>query len=161
MKLTRILTATMVFALAPMFVQAQSKPEGRELAELGFKAIDVHGNGYVHMGDMEGYRLLVFTSMDGNDDDKVTRAEFMSWDYGFQNIAKERDREAAYEAAQKVLFSFWDRDGDGVLTPSEHRHAVTADFRRADLNGDAILSEREFIGGFSIMVAMRAALELD
>jgi len=38
---------------------------------------------------------------------------------------------------------------------------MSHDFRRADLDGDALLTQAEFIGGFPIMVAMRAAIRPD
>lgn len=41
------------------------------------------------------------------------------------------------------------------------RHAMIADFRREGTNDDAILTEDEFLKGFTIIVAMKAALRPD
>ena len=49
----------------------------------------------------------------------------------------------------------------GELTEQEMRFAMTMDFRRADLDDDGLLELEEFIQGFPIMVAMRAALRSD
>ncbi len=140
---------------------AQSASEGKELAELGFAAVDRHGVGHVNHGDMEAYRNLVFVSMDADDNGKIELPEFLLWDYGFAALAEDRDRVDAYETAKKIVFSFWDRDGDGAITETEHRHAIILDFRRADLDDNMLLTEEEFLGGFSIMVAFRAALKVD
>ena len=59
----------------------------------------------------------------------------------------------------KVVYGFWDRNGDGSITEGEHRKAIVADIERADLNGDAVLDKSEFLRGFSVLVAIRAALQ--
>ena len=41
---------------------------------------------------------------------------------------------------------------------TEYRQSLSADFRRADFNNDAVLTEEEFLSGFSINVAARAAI---
>ena len=133
--------------------------ETSDLAALSFSSVDTHGNGYVSLGDVEAYRALVFTSMDVDGSHSIDRLEFMSWDYGFEPMAAEMGRLTAYETSLKVVFAFWDRNGDGKLDPAEHRHAINADFRRADINDDAVLSEEEFVQGFSIIAAIRVALE--
>ena len=147
-------------AIAGAATAAQASEE-RELAQVAFSAVDRHGNGYVNLGDMEAYRELVFVSMDGDDDERITLDEFMAWDIGFSVLAEDRDRLVAYETAMKVVFSFWDRDGDGAVSPTEHRHAIIADFRRADLDDDALLTEPEFLAGFSVIAALRAAVGHD
>lgn len=150
--------AAMVFS-AQTAAFSKDEPEGKQLAQLGFEAIDRGGKGFVHMGDMEAFRAEVFISMDGDENNAISRDEFMQWDYGFIEVAAQNDAQIAYRTALKVIFALWDRDGNGALTPSEHRHAINADFRRADLDGNAILNEREFLGGFSMMVALRVALK--
>ncbi|MFV0643717.1 MAG: EF-hand domain-containing protein [Sphingomonadaceae bacterium] len=138
--------------------QAQTQTEGRRLADLTFDTFDLSGRGYVDMGQMLEVQDLFFVSMDRDENDRVSLDEFLSWDYGFSNIAADTDREAAYRTALKVVHSFWDRNGDGEVSRRESRRAVFADFRRADVDDDGLLSREEFVGGFSVMVALRAAL---
>lgn len=38
---------------------------------------------------------------------------------------------------------------------------MNADFRRADLDDDGVLLQQEFIQGFAVIVAMRAAIRPD
>ncbi len=157
MKRKLISIALMAALIAPAV--AQDKPEGRELAELSFDSVDRLGKGYLHQGDMEAARLEIFTSVDSDESGSIELPEFLGWDYGFQNIAESNNRELAYRTALKVVFSFWDRNGDGKITQAEHRKALSVDFDRADVNDNAILEKEEFVSGFSVLVAIRAALK--
>jgi Ca2+-binding EF-hand superfamily protein len=151
-------------ALALLSAQATAnadKTEGRLTAELTFASIDRSGKGYVHQGDLERFRDEVFVSMDSDDNSRLTYSEFATWDPGFSAIAAADGKSDAYVTATKIVFAFWDRDGDGVLTVPEMRFAMASDFRRADLNDDAVLSENEFLMGFAVIVAMRAAIRPD
>ncbi len=113
------------------------------------------------MGDVEQFRDSVFEGMDYDSNGKVTYDEFSAWDPGFAFVANEVGRAEAYTTASKIVFAFWDRNGNGELTAREMRFAMSADFRRADLDDDAFLTQDEFINGFPIMVAMRAAIRPD
>lgn len=148
-------------AVVGLCAQAEPGAEGRAVAETIFASMDTPNRGTINMGDIEGFRDSAFAGMDYNDDRKVTYAEFSAWDPGFARIAAELGRAEAYTTASKIIFAFWDRDGDGDLTEREMRTAMAADFRRADLDDDALLTRAEFIGGFPIMVAMRAAIRPD
>ncbi len=113
------------------------------------------------MGDQADFTNFgsdVFTSMDYDDNDSLSQEEFLSWDYGMLPLAQEAGREAAYETALRVVFAFWDRNGDNMISKTEHRQSLSTDFRRADADNDATLTEGEFTSGFSIMVALRAAI---
>ena len=151
-----------IAALLPFIATAsvaETKTEGRQLAELTFESVDTSGRGFVDMGQMEEQRDLIFVSMDANDDGRLTEGELMAWDYGFANLAEEQDKVLAYKTALRVVFDFWDRDGDGDISQTEHRKAIFVDFQRADINDDAVLDQDEFLNGFAIMVALRAALK--
>lgn len=140
-------------------VCAEQISEGRALAELSFDSIDGSDKGYLHQGDMEAGRSDIFASMDADESNTIELDEFIGWGYGFENIAEDANKLAAYKTALKVVYSFWDRNGDGKITQTEHRKAVIRDFNRADINDDAILNKEEFIRGFSVLVAIRAALK--
>jgi EF hand len=155
MKLT---TLAISLALAvPGIAQAQ---EGKELAELVFESIDGAGRGFFDMGEFTNFGGDVFHSMDQDEDGKVTLDEFMAWSFGASVIAEETDRTLAYETAMRVVFAFWDRNGDGELTRTEHRKALVTDFQRADFDGNMTVEKDEFLNGFSMNIAARAALEV-
>ena len=113
------------------------------------------------MGDIETYRDSVFAGMDTDTNGKVIYDEFSAWDPGFVFVAEDVGRKDAYTTASKIVFAFWDRNGDQELTDKEMRLSMSADFRRADLDDDGFLTQDEFIGGFPIIVAMRAAIRPD
>lgn len=150
--------STCAFAQA---VTEADKPAGRLTAELTFSSIDTAEKGFIHQGDLEEFRSVVFSSMDYDDSSKLTYQEFSAWDPGFSSIAEEEGKSEAYTTATKIVFAFWDRNGDGEITEAEMRFAMNADFRRADLDDNGVLSQTEFIQGFAVIVAMRAAIRPD
>lgn len=156
MKRFALTTLVTLLGVAPVF--AQSNNDGRMLAELTFESVDENANGFIDMGESHDFGINVFASMDGDDNAMLTEAEFINWGYGFHNVAIDREKEMAYRTALRVVFAFWDRDHDGEISRTEQRLAANNDFRRADLNNDALLSKEEFFGGFSVMVATRIAL---
>ena len=119
--------------------------EGRLIGEAIFDMVDKSQNGKIHLGDIEAYRDDVFVGMDENEDGKVSYAEFSQWDPGFLYVAEQVGRQDAYTTASKIVFSFWDKNGDGVISVREMRLAMIADMERADQNDDAVLTIDEFI----------------
>lgn len=134
---------------------------GRDVAVTAFNAMDEEGKGHVHMGDMEKFRQGVFLGMDYDNDDRVDFEEFSAWDIGFEEAAVEEGKPEAIITARRILFAMWDRNGDGHLTQSEHRFALSQDFRRADIDGDSVLDENEYLIGYSVNLVMRAAIRPD
>jgi len=151
---------TLALSLALAIPGAAMAQEGKELAELVFEGIDQAGRGYVDMGEFTNFGGDVFYSMDQDENGKVSLDEFMAWSAGSSGIAEEIDRTNAYETAMRVVFAFWDRNGDAVLSRTEHRQSLVTDFRRADLDNDMTIDKNEFLTGFSLNIALRAALEV-
>lgn len=149
-----------MFLATPMAIAA-GENEGRRLAKLAFASVDSADRGFIDMGEFTNFGTDVFVSMDSDDSGKISLEEYLAWDYGMASVAEDRDRVDAYETALRIVFAFRDRDGNGEISKTEHRQSMKFDFQRADLNGDAILTEREFLDGFPVMVALRAALDPD
>jgi len=154
-----VLAACLATAFAAPTVAAAQENEGRRLAELAFSGLDTADRGYIDMGEFSNFGNDVFASMDSDENGSLSIGEFMSWDYGMSEIAEELGRVEAYETALRVVFAFWDRDGDGNISRTEHRKSLYSDFQRADTDNDALLTQEEFTSGFSVMVALRAALD--
>lgn len=96
--------------------------------------------------------------MDSDESGGLSLSEYLIRDYGMQLAAVAAGREDAYEAALRVAFAFWGRNGDGTISRAEHRHSLSTDFRWADTDNDALLTMAEFTGGFSVMVVLWAAI---
>lgn len=135
--------------------------EGRHVAEALFDSMDTGNHKAIHFGYVEEFRKDIFVGMDIDEDRKVTYSEFAQWDPGFASVAAELGRADALKTAKKIVFAYWDRNGDGALHGQEMRTSLSADFRRADLDDDAFLTRDEFIQGFPIIIAMRAAIRPD
>ncbi|WP_100269163.1 EF-hand domain-containing protein [Epibacterium ulvae] len=157
----KTLTATCALLLAlPVAAIAQSEAPtpGRELAELIFGSIDDNSEGAADMGEFVNFGRDIFVSMDYDESRSIDFGEFTEWDFGFNFIAEDEGQQRAYEAAQRILFSFWDRDADGEISESEYHQSMVSDFRRADTDNDAFLTRDEFLSGYIVNVAYRAAI---
>ena len=150
-----VTTATLMAALA---APALAENEGKRLAELAFASLDTAERGFIDQGEFSNFGQDVFASMDADTDDKLSLSEFLGWDFGMLLAAQEAGREEAYYTALRVVFAFWDRDGDETISKTEHRQSLNFDFQRADTDNDALLTKQEFLSGFSVMAALRAAI---
>jgi len=150
--------STIAVLAAPTLLAAQDS-EGRRLALLAFSQLDTAERGYIDQGDFTTFGSDVFFSMDYDESESLSLNEFINWDYGMLPLAQENGREDAYYTALRVVFAVWDRNGDNVISKTEHRQSLNVDFQRADTDNDAVLTSDEFTSGFSIMVALRAAID--
>lgn len=132
---------------------------GCELAETVFGSIEENPNGMIDMGEFVYFGESIFISMDSNKSSTVDFDEFTAWDFGFNFIAEERGQQRAYATAQKILFSFWDRNGNKEISRQEFHQSMSSDFRRADADNDAFLTREEFLLGYITNIAYRAAIE--
>lgn len=139
---------------------AQDTP-GKVLAEATFKQIDANADGAIPIDELQAFRGDVFVSMDADSDGAVTLPEFQGWDFGFVNIAESADRLEGFSTAQKLIFDLWDRDNDQQMTSDEMGAAMDRELPYADLNVDGSLDVTEFIMGFGVMIAYRAALKVE
>ncbi|MEM8540254.1 MAG: signal transduction protein [Pseudomonadota bacterium] len=155
MKILALACAALMFTSSAL---AEEKTEGRLLAELAFDSVDSAGRDFIDMGEFIDFGMSVFAGMDYDDNDKITLREFMDWDIGMQPIAEQAGRADAYDTALRVVFAFWDRDGDKEISKTDYRRSMSLDFQRADFDNNAILTKDEFTGGFSLIIAMRAAI---
>lgn len=164
MKFTGIL-AVGLFALSSpacaqeIILDKDVVPEGRKLAKLVFTSIDKNGDGFLDIREIETQRENIFISQDADENNSISVEEFMGWDFGYIEVAKEKGKLSSYNTALKLVHHFRDRDSNGQVTNTEHRLATMADFERADDNRDAVLSEAEFASGFSVISAIRLALK--
>ena len=154
--LLKALPLFMLTAL-PQNLNAQDG-EGRRLSESAFENIAGSKRGWVDQGVFANAGADVFAAMDYDKDLKLTLAEFLVFDTGMRAVAEESGRLDAHETAMRVVFAFWDRDGDGLVSKSEHSRSLSYDFRRADVDANGKLTLDEFVSGFTIMVALRAAI---
>lgn len=155
--ITTFLAAAAVLAM-PLTGSADEPSEGRRLAELAFSGVDADSRGHIDMSQYLRFGADVFVSMDQDESEAVDLAEFLDWDFGMALVADEQNATRAYETALRVVFAFWDRNGDGQITSAEHGQSLVLDYQRADTDRDGLLTRDEFLGGFSINIALRTAL---
>ena len=151
-----LLTLTALLVASPAI--AEEKTEGRKLAELAFESVKTADRDFIDMGEFTEFGLSVFSGMDYDENETLTLAEFLSWDFGMKPLAEEAGRGDAYETALRVVFAFWDRNGDAQISKTEFRQSMASDFQRADTDNNAVLNRDEFTLGYTVMVASRAAI---
>jgi hypothetical protein len=138
--------------------QAEEITPGRELAELVYGSMEDPTEGGIDMGQFVAFGRSIFESMDTNEGGSVDLQEFRNWDFGFNFIAEDEGQVHAYQAAQQIVFAVWDADGDGEIDRHEYHNSMHWDFRRADLDRDAFLTQEEFLQGYIVNKAYRAAI---
>ncbi|MEM1378180.1 MAG: hypothetical protein AAGG69_12415 [Pseudomonadota bacterium] len=154
--------ATLIAACFSTITFAQSEnPPGFDVALITFQSIDLDGDGFANIGDMNEFGISIFEGMDYDGDEKVTFSEFSDWDIGFELAAQEVGRPEAIVTARRIMFGMWDANNDGNLTMAEKRRAGMLDFNRADVDDNSLLDEREFLIGYSVNVVMRSAINPD
>ena len=154
-----ISTGCLLLALAnTASAQSDDANPSDKLAKLVYGSIDENPTGSVDIGAFVEFGKSIFVSMDYDDSGSVNLKEFTDWDFGFNFIAANAGQEHAFRAAQKILFSIWDHDGNGEIENEEYNKSMIWDFRRADIDGDANLTREEFLSGYVINIAYRAAI---
>lgn len=156
-KLVKICVLVLASSTASV-AQSDEKTPGRELAEIIFGSMEISPTSGADMGEFVSFGSDIFVSMDYDDNGSVNLEEFTTWDFGFNFIAEDEGQQRAYETAQKIVFAVWDHDGDGDISQREYHKSMVSDFRRADTDDDAFLTRDEFLTGYVINVAYRAAL---
>lgn len=140
---------------------ASDMNDGRSLAELAFESANSANRDFIDFGEFITFGADIFAVKDADDDKKLTLEEFMNFDFGMQAIAEQKGRSASYDTALRILFAFRDRNRDGLISVTENRKSLDVDFRRADTNHDTVLTKEEFLNGFSMIMALKAAIAPD
>ena len=152
-------TCALLAALAaPAVAFSDETTPGRELAEQIYGSMENTPSGAIDMGEFVNFGRDIFVSMDADENGKINAQEFSEWDFGFSFIAEDAGQERAYETARKILFAIWDHNADGEIGRHEFHKSMVWDFRRADTDDDAFLTQNEFLRGYVVNVAYRAAL---
>ncbi len=123
-----------------------------------FETVDANEDGMVSRREAEHFRDLVMLSMDSNGDEQVTLSEYMFWDLGWAELAKERNRLAQYRQARADVFEVWDSDGDGTLSQGEQMLSNARDFYSANDNSNDPMDLSKFSTRLRIMAAMNEAV---
>ena len=152
-----LFTVPLAFALAGSPALALD-PELTDINRTAFDTIDVNGDGQLSHREIDQYRGLVMLSQDADDDGIVSFDEYMAWDMGWRAIAEARGSASSLRDARTAVFAFWDKDGNGQLSPAEQMMSQTTDFYTATGNTNRPLDFDSFAGRLRIIAEMNAAL---
>ncbi|QFT30444.1 EF hand [Labrenzia sp. THAF82] len=153
-----ILTIACFSCLALVPPTAAADNDWKELSGLAFQSIDKDGDGKVTPSEYSSFGDDVFSSMDYDSSKALTLDEFYNWGFGMHNAAEDAGQSEAFKTAMRVVFALWDRNADSQVTAAEYDESLEFDFLRADLDQDKTLSEPEYLSGFSVVVAAKAAI---
>ena len=134
--------ATYFSAAAPVIAEPKAKPA---LAE--FDGVDANRDGRISAAEHAAAAKKMFRAMDANRDGNVTAAEM---DAAYSKVTGNKAEQSGMSGADKIKVV--DRDGDGVLTASEHDAASKEMFRKMDTDRDGYLSREEWTAGHAALM---------
>jgi len=155
---TSILSIALLSSLTFAMPATAADNDWKDLSGLAFQSIDADENGAVSPSEFSSFGEDVFVSMDSDESRALSLGEFYSWGFGMHDAATDSGRSDAFKTAMRVVFSLWDRNADDQVTASEYRQSLDFEFQRADLDGDGALTGDEYVAGFSVVVAAKAAI---
>jgi Ca2+-binding EF-hand superfamily protein len=123
-------------------VAALALESGRKPALSEFDGLDANRDGRISAAEHAAGARKMFLAMDANRDGDVTAAELEA---AFTEVTGKKADGGEMSAADKIKAV--DRDGDGVLTASEHDAASKDMFRKMDADRDGFLSREEWTAG--------------
>ena len=152
MKLNHLLLVTVL--AAPSSVMAWEM--GQELSNVVYSSIDASGNGALDFGEVTEMAESIAVSADSDDNEQISLAEFMAWDFGFAYLAEKEGGGDAFQIVKRVMFAVVDLDDDDTIDEREWRLNTRWNFERADLDANGLLTEREFLNGWTPIVMLKA-----
>ena len=149
----------LVLATAPALAQMQQRTDLGEAAIDAFAyGMDLNGDAQISPIEMNMASRQIFTAMDDNSDDLVSRDEMVGWEQDMRSLARFRGRMQAYNATMGLVFTLFDSDRDNMLTRAEHSDGLGQAWRVADRDGNGTMSMAEFRDDFLVTSALRAAV---
>jgi len=125
-------------------------PKGQPaLAE--FDGVDANRDGRISAAEHAAAAKKMFRAMDANRDGTVTAAEM---DAAYGKVTGNKAEQSGMSGTDKIKVV--DRDGDGVLTASEHEAAAKEMFRKMDADRDGYLSREEWTAGHAALMSKAA-----
>ena len=141
-----ILAALCLSSAAVLAADPKAKPA---LAE--FDGVDANRDGRISAAEHAAAAKKMFRAMDANRDGTVTAAEM---DAAYGKVTGNKAEQSGMSGTDKIKVV--DRDGDGVLTASEHYAASKEVFRKMDADRDGYLSREEWTAGHAALMKKAA-----
>ncbi len=129
---------------------------GKELSEANFATIDTNENGLLDFGEISEMAESIAFSADSDEDQTISLDEFLAWDFGYAYLADQEGQSDRYTSVKRVMFAVRDLNGDKRIDARELRLSTRWSFERADFDGNAVLSEPEFLNGWTPIVMLKA-----
>lgn len=145
-----------VLALLALPNAALAWDSGEELSQVIFGSVDSSGNGLLDFGEIAHMSQSIAYSADSDEDERVSLEEFMAWDFGYAYLAEREDGAEGFAMTKRIMFAVADLDSDAEIDEREWRLNTRWSFERADADGDALLTEDEFISGWTPIVMLKA-----
>jgi hypothetical protein len=105
--------------------------------------MDLNDDGVVGAEEAASAADEVFTAMDGDDDGKLTKDEFLGAHVGTQ-FGFHRERQAAMQQARQERFDAMDANSDGSVSKAEFLDVARAHHMAADADGDGRITPWEY-----------------
>jgi Ca2+-binding EF-hand superfamily protein len=113
-----------------------------------FAQMDTNGDGRITVSEHALGARKMFVAMDADGDGRVTAAEMTA---AQSKVGNQHADALSSEEKIKVV----DKNGDGVLTISEHVAGSRAMFARMDKNKDGALNQAEYAAGHATLLSRK------
>lgn len=125
---------------------------GQKLSKVIFADVDTTENSALGFGEIIYMAQSIALSADNDDDEEICLEEFIGGDFGFAYLA-EAD---SFAAVKRIMFGVNELDNNDAIDARESRLAPRRHFERADTYDNAVLTECEFLNGWTPIVMLRA-----
>jgi len=118
---------------------------GRGMMER-FDTLDADSDGALSATEATEWRTAVFYAMDENEDERLTKEEYMSVRLGRGADETQRGPRSAQRQAEKAaVFDAMDPDGDGYVSQAQFMTEGEREFAKTDADNDGKVTLQEFV----------------
>lgn len=127
--------------LAALMLAAASGATANPQAKNFIKNFDANGDGEITMAEAEGHREQIFSVLDRDRDNSLSREELVRRIRMVEQVLSENeiDKTASSDSIDSLIAQY-DKDKDGAISLAEYNNGIKGWFKRKDRNGDGVIS---------------------
>ncbi|MAY33983.1 MAG: EF-hand domain-containing protein [Rhodovulum sp.] len=127
--------------LAALMLAAASGATANPQSKAFIKNFDANGDGEITMAEAESHREQVFSLLDRDRSDSLSREELVRRIRMVEQVLSENeiDKKASSDSIDAMIAQY-DKDSDSEISLAEYNNGIKGWFKRKDRNGDGVIS---------------------